>query len=390
MASQFDEIVPRRGTNSIKYDFARERGMPEGLLPMWVADMDFRCPPEVTERLVEVARHGIFGYSDAKEGYFQALEGWFSRRFEMEIKSPWLVKLPGVVFGLAAAIRAFTQPGDPVVIQTPVYYPFSGCVLGNGRRLVDSPLVERHGKYEIDFVDLDRKIAKSGAKLMILCSPHNPVGRVWSKDELSRLGRICLTRGCVIVSDEIHQDFVFGGRKHHVLTQVDPAFEAIAVLLTAPSKTFNLAGLHMANALIPNPALKKLFSDEVSRSGMSQMSVMGLAACQTAYERGEAWLDELVKYLEGNLALAKKRFAGPLAPLRLVECEGTYLLWMDFRPLGLSESDISRLIVEKAKLWLDPGAMFGPGGAGFQRLNMACPRSVLEEALDRLAKAISR
>ncbi|MDR2456648.1 MAG: pyridoxal phosphate-dependent aminotransferase [Deltaproteobacteria bacterium] len=388
MPYDFDEVIPRRGTNSIKYDFARERGMPEGLLPMWVADMDFRAPREVIERLVEAAAHGIFGYSAAKEDYYQSLGRWFERRYGYAVNKSWVVKVPGVVFALATAIKAYTEPGEAVIIQNPVYYPFTGCVRENGRKLVDSPLICQDGRYRMDFEDLERKIVSEKAKLMLLCSPHNPVSRVWTEEELKELGRICLKHHCLIVSDEIHADFVFGGRTHHVLTKADKSLEEITVLLTAPSKTFNLAALHLANAVIPNPELRKLFSAEVSRTGISQLSVMGLVACKAAYDHGEQWLTELLAYLEGNIKLAKEKAQGPLAPVKLIEPEGTYLLWLDMSPLGLSDKAINELVINKARLWLDEGTMFGPNGAGFQRLNMACPRMVLAEALDRLAQAI--
>jgi cystathionine beta-lyase len=355
---------------------------------MWVADMDFRAPREVIDRLVETARHGIFGYSDVKGDYYASIGGWFKRRFSLDVPRPWIKRIPGVVFGLATAIKAFSEPGEAVVIQSPVYYPFAGCVKENGRRLVDSPLVYRDGAYLMDFEDLERKIASEKAPLMLLCSPHNPVGRVWTADELAELGRICLRNRCLIVSDEIHQDFVFKGNIHLPLIAVDPALEEIVVTLTAPSKTFNLAGLHLANAIIPNPSLKRAFSEEVSRAGVSQHNVMGLVAGQAAYDHGEPWLEALLRYLEGSVALVKERLRGPLAPLRMAEPEGTYLLWLDFSALGLDEQAINDLVVRRARLWLDPGTMFGPGGAGFQRLNMGCPRSVLAEALDRLAGAL--
>ncbi|MDR2442142.1 MAG: pyridoxal phosphate-dependent aminotransferase [Deltaproteobacteria bacterium] len=390
MKYDFDEIIERCGTDCIKFDFARERGMPEGLLPMWVADMDFRTPPEVIERLVEVARHGIFGYTETKENYFLALKNWFQSRFGYEFKPSWLKKTPGVVYALATAIRAFTKPGDPVLIQTPVYYPFSGCVKENGRHLVESPLVYQNGQYSMDFSDLAAKIKNQSIRLMLLCSPHNPVSRVWTKEELLELGQICLKNDCLVVSDEIHCDFVFGNHTHHIFPSLKPSFEQNTILLTAPSKTFNLAGLQISNAIIANDSLKRLFSMEVSRTGFSQLNTMGLAACQAAYELGGPWLKELLAYLEGNLALAREYFETKLAPLRLVETQGTYLLWVDFRPLGLEEKAINDLIINKAKLWLDHGAMFGAAGAGFQRINMACPRKVLLDALERLARALKK
>jgi cystathionine beta-lyase len=342
----------------------------------------------VLDRLVEIASHGIFGYTDVKDDYYRALSGWFERRFDFPIRRSWVKKLPGVVFGLAQAIKAFTDPGDPVLIQSPVYYPFSGCARENERRVVDSPLIYRDGAYQIDFDDFERKIKSEHIKLFLLCSPHNPVGRVWSFEELKELAHLCLKYRCVVVSDEIHCDFVFGGRKHYIFTQVEPALEELTVILTAPSKTFNLAGLQNANAIIPNPLLKSRFSVEISRTGLSQLNVMGLAAAQAAYEKGDEWLAQLLIYLEGNLKLAKEFFESELKPLGLIETEGTYLLWIDFKPLGLDDKAINELVIKKAKLWLDAGTMFGQSGSGFQRLNMACPRLALSKALESLAKAI--
>jgi cystathionine beta-lyase len=388
MKFNFDEIIDRRNTNCIKYDFSKERGMPDGLLPMWVADMDFRTPPTVIDRLVETAKHGIFGYTDVKEDYHKALFSWFSQRLNFQPRRDWTLKVPGVVFALAMCIRAFTKPGDPVIIQSPVYYPFSGCIKENGRQLVDNPLRYDQGRYFMDFEDLEKKLISEKARLLLLCSPHNPVSRVWTSDELSELGRICLKHNCLVVSDEIHCDFIFNGRKHHVFATVDPAFADNTVILTAPSKTFNLAGLHIANAFIPNPELKKLLKAEISRSGTSQLNTMGLAGCQAAYETGEQWLDALLAYLETNISLTKTFFQQKLPQLHLVEPEGTYLLWIDCQKMG-SEQKINELIIQKARLWLDPGTMFGKSGAGFQRLNMACPKTVLLEALERLDKAFN-
>ncbi|MDR1568556.1 MAG: pyridoxal phosphate-dependent aminotransferase [Streptococcaceae bacterium] len=384
----FDEIIPRKNTNCIKYDFALERGMPEGLLPMWVADMDFRTPPEVIDRLVEAARHGIFGYTEVKDDYYQSVVNWFQSRFNYRIEKSWIRKTPGVVYALAIAVRAFTKPGDPVIIQTPVYYPFSGTVKENGRQLVDNTLIYRDGRYFMDFEDLERKIVSEKARLLLLCSPHNPVSRVWTFDELEELGRICLKHNCLIISDEIHCDFVFGRSRHHILCSVNKAFEEISIILTAPSKTFNLAGLQVSNVFVPNPQLRHLFREEISRSGFSQLNTMGLAACQAAYDYGEPWLVDLLEYLEGNIKLCREFFKERLSPLRLVETEGTYLIWIDFKPLGLSREETNKLVIEKARLWLDEGTMFGPAGAFFQRMNVACPRSTLLEALERLEKAL--
>ncbi|MDR0354658.1 MAG: pyridoxal phosphate-dependent aminotransferase [Deltaproteobacteria bacterium] len=385
----FDKIINRNDTNSIKYDFSRERGMPQGLTPLWVADMDFQTPAEVIDRLVETARHGIFGYAEAKESYYKAVQGWFQRRFDFSPQPEWMVKAPGVVYSLAVAIRAFTSPGDAVVVQTPVYYPFFRMIKENDRRVTDSSLIYKDGAYQMDFADLEKRIVQENAKMLLLCSPHNPVGRVWTKEELAELARICLKTRCLVVSDEIHCDFVFGRRTHHVLTTIEPALEEITVVLTAPSKTFNLAGLQCSNAVIPNPELRKRFKDEISRTGVSQLNVMGLVAAQTAYERGEDWLDQLLAYLEESVSTTKQFFRERLPQVRLVEPEGTYLLWLDFSSLNLTDSELNRLVIDRAGLWLDEGVMFGQAGSGFQRVNMACPRSVLFSAWERLEKAIN-
>jgi cystathionine beta-lyase len=384
----FDEVIDRTNTNSIKYEFAKERGMPEGLLPMWVADMDFKTPPTVIDKLIEVSKHGIFGYTEVKEDYFQALSGWFSRRFNYNVHKSWVRKTPGVVFALAMCIRAYTKPGDSVIIQTPVYYPFSGCILENGRKLVDNPLRYHQGRYTMDFDDLEKKMVSENAHLLLLCSPHNPVSRVWTRQELSELGRICLKHDCLVISDEIHCDFIFGGRAHHIFSTVQSAFEEISVILTAPSKTFNIAGLHIANAFISNSNLRTLLKQEMSRTGTSQLNAMGLAACQAAYETGEQWLESLLAYLEGNIALTKEFILQRLPQLHLIEPEGTYLLWLDCRKLG-DDQEINDIIIKKARLWLDSGTMFGKTGSGFQRINIACPKSVLLEALERLDKAVN-
>lgn len=389
MKYDFDTVIDRRGTNSLKYDFARERGKREDVLPLWVADMDFRTAPEILERLEEVVHHGIFGYSEGKEGYFLAVQRWFREYFGWEVKKSWLIKTPGVVFAIAAAIRAFTKEGDAVMLQQPVYYPFSEVITDNRRVLVNSPLREKNGHYEIDFEDVEEKIVKHQVKLFLLCSPHNPVGRVWEEWELRRLGEICLKHGVLVVSDEIHSDFTYEGHTHHVFANLSPEFQAITVTCTAPSKTFNLAGLQVSNIFIANPELKKKFKKAIDAAGYSQVNVMGLAACQAAYERGGEWLSQLKAYLAENLAFVREYIKAYLPGICLVEPEGTYLLWLDFRALGLSEAEREDLIVNCARLWLDSGAMFGADGEGFERINIACPRATLEQALSQLRQALS-
>lgn len=384
----FDKLIDRRGTHSLKYDFAARRGMPDEILPLWVADMDFASPPAVLEALSERVRHGVFGYSDAAdEGYFNALRDWFKRRFDWDIEQKWLVKTPGVVFALSTAIRALTQPGDAVLIQQPVYYPFESVIKVNERRLVVNQLLLQDGKYRMNLEEMERQIVDEKVRMFILCSPHNPVGRVWSREELIAVGRLCAKYDIYVVADEIHADFVYSAYRHQVYAALGPEFAERCILCTAPTKTFNLAGLQISNIFIPNERIRRSYLKEIARTGYSQPNLMGLIACQAAYEKGEEWLEELLKYLEGNLAFVRSFLQEKLPQVRLVEPEGTYLVWLDFRALGLSDKELDELIVKKAGLWLDGGSMFGAGGEGFQRINIACPRSLLEEALNRLEKA---
>lgn len=388
MPFDFNELIDRKNTNSIKHDFAAERGKPVDVLPLWVADMDFKTVPQVTEALIYASKHGIFGYSEVKEDYFNVLKHWFLTHYKWNIEKKWLVKTPGVVCAIAMAVRAFTKKGDGVLIQRPVYYPFSETILSNGRKLINSPLAYESGTYRIDFEDFEQKIVENQVKLFILCNPHNPVGKVWNRDELVHLGDICLRHKVLVVSDEIHADFIYPGREHLPFANLKEEYKEFTITCTAPSKTFNLAGLQVSNVLIPNPVLKAAFKSEITKSGYSQLNNMGLIACKAAYEFGDEWLTELNVYLYGNLQFAKDYVKTNLPQLTVVEPEGTYLLWIDFSKLGLSEAELETLILEKAKLWLDAGTMFGPEGSGFQRFNIACPRKTLEQAFQQLKSAI--
>lgn len=388
MNYNFDEIIDRRNTDCLKYDFAAERGKPEDVLPLWVADMDFRTAPGIIEKAVADADFGLYGYTESKDDYFQAVANWYQTYFGWKVEKKWLVKTPGIVFAIGVAIKALTKEGDAVMIQQPVYYPFSAVVKDNDRKLINNALVLKDGHYEIDFEDLERKVREEKVKLFVLCSPHNPVGRVWTREELLRLGEICLKYGVKVVSDEIHSDFVYEGRKHHVFTTVDPRFEEFSIVCTAPSKTFNLAGLQASNIFIPNVQIRKAFLKQMSAVGYSQINMIGLHACKAAYETGREWLEELKVYLKGNLDFVRDYLERNLPQIKLIEPEGTYLIWLDFRALGLPEEELEHLIVHEAKLWLDGGAIFGKDGEGFERINIACPRAVLEEACKRLQKAV--
>ncbi|MDE7341640.1 MAG: pyridoxal phosphate-dependent aminotransferase [Lachnospiraceae bacterium] len=387
MKYDFDEQIERRGSDCLKYDFAVERGMPADILPLWVADMDFRTASCITERIQKDAAFGIFGYTDSKDDYFQALSKWYETYFDWKVEKDWLVKTPGIVFAIATAVSAFTKEGDGVLIQQPVYYPFSAVIRDNNRKLVNNELVLKDGHYEMDLEDFEKKIVQEKVKLFILCSPHNPVGRVWTKEELQRIGEICLKYDVKIVSDEIHNDFVYPGFVHHVLTTVDERFQDISIVCTAPSKTFNLAGLQVSNVWIPNPELRRVFERKMSAVGYSEVNMLGLHACQAAYEGGREWLEQLKEYLKGNLDFVRDYLEENIPQIKLIEPEGTYLVWLDCRELGLSEKELEQFIAQKAKLWLDDGVIFGKAGEGFERVNIACPRATLKEALERLKKA---
>lgn len=389
MKYDFDAVVDRRGTNSLKYDFALERGYPADALPLWVADTDFAAPPEVIRALHAVVDHGIFGYTDAKPEDIKPIQAWFAQRHGWTFQPEWMLFAPGVVFAVAAAINAVTQAGEGVLIQRPVYYPFANMIQRNDRRLVNNPLCYKNGRYEMDFADFERKITEENVKLFILCSPHNPVGRVWSKDELTRVGEICARHGVVVLSDEIHCDFTFPGYRHTMFPALGAAFEQNCILCTAPSKTFNLAGLQLANMIVPNPDLRQKVRRAVGATGYSHPGAFSLAGVRAAYQYGAQWLEELLAYLKGNVDFTREYLAAKLPQVKLVEPEGTYLLWLDFRALGLSKEALERLIVDRARLWLDSGAMFGPEGDGFERINIACPRSVLRQALGRLEEAVN-
>jgi len=384
---------------SIKHD-PLSRKKPLDVLPMWVADMDFPAPPCVLNVLTDRVKHGIFGYSEPDAPYFAAVQGWFENRFGWHVNREWLSITPGVVTAIYIAIRALTKQGGGVLIQQPVYYPFESAVKDTKRKLLVNELVYNKGDdsnndndnsgvghYTIDFADFEEKAKQ--AEMFILCNPHNPVGRVWTRDELLRMGEICLRHGVTVISDEIHQDFIYKGHKHLVFSDLDPRFADITLTCTAPSKTFNLAGLQLANIFISNKAKRNAFAKEYAGMGLSQPPLMGLAACQAAYEGGAEWLEQLIDYLDGNMSLIGDFLRTDIPKIKLIKPEGTYLAWLDCAGLGLSVCGLNDFITDKARLWLNNGPTFGLGGEGFQRMNAACPRSVVKEALERLKSAVS-
>lgn len=384
----FDKPVDRRNSDCLKYDFAVQRGRPADVLPLWVADMDFPVAREIEDALVARCRHGVFGYSEADAAYFDVVRAWYAKHFAWETREEWLTKTPGVVFALAMAVKAYTNPGDAVLLQRPVYYPFSEVIVGNGRRVVNSPLRRQDGGYVMDFDDLERKITAHKIKLLFLCSPHNPVGRVWTREELRRVGDICLRHRVLVVSDEIHADFCWDGSKHTVFAALGEEYADNCVVCTSPSKTFNIAGLQASNIFIPNAALRSAFRRQVDAAGYSQLNALGLVACRAAYAGGEDWLRQVKAYIRANIAFTKNYLAQYLPQLRLGETQGTYLLWLDCGALGMSAAEREQWLWHKARLWLDSGALFGAEGEAFERLNVACPRVTLLQALARLRAAV--
>jgi cystathionine beta-lyase len=413
----FDVPVERRGTSCAKWDMHARRGKPTDLLPLWVADMDFKIPPAAVRALKERAEHAVFGYTDPSEGYFEALTSWYERYHGLRFTAEDVTVTPGVCFALAQAVQAFTQPGDAVLIQPPVYYPFRHIIAENGRKVAKAPLIydaklaregakqavtqaSQNGEgdqaprpthpYSIDFDAFERAIEESGAKLFLLCNPHNPVGRVWREDELRRMGEICAAHDVVVVSDEIHADFARPGFTHVSFASLGDDFAARSVICTAPSKTFNLAGLQVSNIVISNPDLRRKFKLCVQATGFDNINAMGMVAAEACYREGREWLDDLKDYLEGNLAAMNRILAERLPQVTLIQPESTYLTWLDCAGTGLTHDELIETVERDAKLWLDHGAMFGPEGIGFLRFNNATQRSTLTQALNQLADALNR
>ena len=384
----FDEVINRYNTDSLKYDHAVQRGKPAGILPLWVADMDFRTPKEVTEALRKKSEHGIFGYSEPSSSYFEALSSWFSDHFGWSPEPEKTVLSCGVVFAICNFIEELTKEGDAVLINQPVYYPFGEAITDNKRKLVNSSLVYRDGRYSMDFADFEDKIRENNVKLYILCNPHNPVGRVWTREELEKVLRICEKYGVFVISDEIHADFIYSGHRFNSFATLENADPALFAVCTAPTKTFNLAGLHNANIYIPDEGVRRKFLAVQNKKGYSQSNIMGIVACEAAYRYGEEWHGELLEYLEGNLEFVRTFVKEKLPGISLVEPEGTYLIWLDCSGLGIPDKDLNDLIVYKAGLWLDPGNIFGKEGEFFERINIACPRKTLKLAFEKLYDAL--
>lgn len=385
MKYDFDEIVPRRGTNAIKWDMDTD---PE-VLPMWVADMDFRTAPAVAAALQRRVQHDIFGYATAPKAYYDAITGWFRRRHGWQIRPEWVLHTTGVIPALSAVIKALTQPGDKVLIQTPVYNHFFTSIHNSGCQAAESPLVYRDNTYTIDFDDLERKAADPAVKLMLLCNPHNPAGRVWTPAELHRIGELCLRHDVVVVADEIHCELVMPGFRYTPFASLSEEFARRSVTCASPSKAFNLAGVQVANIFAADAGLRERIarSLEINETGM--ISPFAIEALTAAYTDGAEWLDALNGYLWENYLFLRDYFARHLPQFPVLPLEGTYLVWADCRAAGLSSDTLTRRLLDEGRLHVNSGSMYGAAGEGFIRLNIACPRKLLAEGLNRLKRVLT-
>ncbi len=386
MKYDFDRLIDRRGTGCYKWDNIREKFGRDDIIPMWVADMDFLSPKPVIDAIKRRAEHGVYGYTIRPHSYYQSIVDWVKRRHNWDIKPQWIEYSPGVISSINLAIQAFTRPGDKVIVQPPVYYPFFDVIRGNRRRLVTNPLRYENGRYHIDFEDLEGKLDEK-VKMLVFCSPHNPVGRVWQRSELSRLSEICRRKKVIIVSDEIHFDLTLEGYRHVPTASISPDIADITLTTISPSKTFNLAGLNNSTVISSNRRMLRRFKAAVENAGLALANVFGIVASEAAYKHGEEWLEQLLKYIQGNVDFLIEYMDEKMPEIRPVKPEGTYLVWLDCRGMNMNPRNLNQFMVEKAKVGLLEGSIFGEGGEGFQRMNIACPRKILKEALSRIGDA---
>lgn len=402
MRFNYDEEIDRRGTCSTKWEFLHDGDqMKYGdhadpkhgknrLLPMWVADMDFPAPQAVIEALKDRAEHGIFGYTQPTDSYYEAVINWMARRYGYTVERDWIVLTPGVVPAIHMMVQAFLSPGEKVLVQQPVYYPFFRAIENNGGKIVSNALIYENGRYRMDFDDLAEKTADPAVTMAIFCSPHNPVGRVWTAEELTRFGTICLENNVLIISDEIHCDLIYDGYTFTPFAAIDDTFAQQSIVCTAPSKTFNLAGLKTSNIIISNPDLRNRFEQILLQNNIKGVNTFGIVATEAAYNHGEEWLAHTMDYIQANYRFMAAYIAEHLPRLKIIPPEGTYLVWVDCRALGLDPAARKELLMQEARIFLDEGELFGPEGEGFERFNIACPRSILKEALVRIKTAVDR
>lgn len=392
MKYDFDKVIDRTGTNSSKWDPDTLETMfdEREAMPFWVADMDFKAADPIVDAVVKRAEHGIYGYSKRTDSYFQAIIDWTKRRFDWEIKREWIEFTPGVVPAVNYLIQGFTIPGDKVLIQQPVYYPFKNSIENNGRHMINNQLKFNGEYYEIDFEDFEEKVKDPKVKMYILCSPHNPVSRLWTKEELMRLGQLCLENDVLVVADEIHNDLVYSGYKHIMFASLSEEFAMNSITCTAPSKTFNLAGMQASNIIIPNRELMDKYRRILEKNHIGGQNPLSIVALETAYNEGEEWLEQLLEYLEGNIEFIQEYLEEHLPKAKLIKPEATYLGWIDLRAYEEDGEKLERILAQEGKIALDGGTWFGEGGSGFMRLNYACPRTLLEEGLKRICDAINK
>jgi len=400
MKCDLSKEISRKDTNSVKWEFIQDEQDPlrwnhtdecfgeNRLLPMWVADMDFSCPEPVVRALIARAEHGIYGYTASTESTYRAIVNWMKRRQGWEIVPEWVCTSPGVVPALNMLVRSLISPGDRVLVQTPVYYPFFSAIRNNLGKVVANSLIYENGFYRMDLADLEKKAKDPRVKLAILCNPHNPVGRVWNREDLFRFGEICLKNNVLIISDEIHGDLIYKGYVFTPFASIREDFAQHSITCTGPSKTFNLAGLQTSVIIIPNARLRSRFEKTLRSNGLFGIGTFGVVALEAAYNHGEEWLEQVLNYIEKNLRYLEAYVSSHIPKMTVVRPEGTYLVWLDCRRLGLNKWELKQLVLNKARVYLDEGFIFGREGEGFERINIACPRSVLVEALDRIKKAI--
>jgi cysteine-S-conjugate beta-lyase len=386
--SKFEDIINRKGSSSVKWDLTKTVFGSDDVLPMWVADMDFLPPQDVLDALQDRLKHGIFGYTFVGDKTAASIKEWVQKRHDWDIEKTWIQYSSGVVPAISTIIQALTVPGDKVLVQSPVYTPFFSLVEDNDREIVNAQLDYGDGSYSIDFGAFEESL-KTGVKLFLLCNPHNPSGRVWKKEELMKIAELCHQYNVVIVSDEIHSDLVYETHTHIPLASLNDSYRDITITCIAPSKTFNLAGLQASAMITPNPALREKIAAIHKKQGFFTLNTFGIVGMEAAYRYGEAWLEEILAYLQENVRVTKEFIGDHLPDLQLVDPEGTYLLWIDCTKLELSDEELKERLLDKGKLALEPGTKYGPGGEGFVRMNIACPRGTLMDGLERLRKALS-
>lgn len=390
MKYNFETAPDRRGTGAFKWNsmYEAKPDVSDGVIPFSVADMEFQNPQPLLDGMAKYVSQAVYGYTGPTHAYYESVINYMKRRHNWDIQKDWIITTPGVVPALNELVKAFSEPGDGVIITRPVYYPFSMAIENSGRKLVNVSLINRDGHYEMDFEGLEKAAKDPSTKLMILCSPHNPIGRVWTEDELRKLASICNSNGVMILSDEIHFDFVFPGHKHTVLATLSDEIAQNNIFCTASSKTFNLGGVQVSNIIIPNPKLRERYNEYHKSMGMLSLNMFAYKIGELVYNTCGDWFEELMQVLDTNRKLVEQYITTYLPQIKVIPLEGTYLQWLDCRALGMSGKELESFMQEKAELFFDEGYIFGEEGDGFERWNLACPTKYIQEGLERLRKAV--